>query len=458
MKIFFLYSLSLLLFLSCSPIEGRSEVEFGTLIVPENRNDPNSRQIAISYAVIPASQRSKKPPIVFIQGGPGGSSLGMVGFFSNSPLNDYHDIILFDARGTGTSEAFCEDTGSKFMEVMAKNMTVDEEYKATLEICEACKKELEANNVDLAGYNSLENAADLEALRKELKIDKWILFGGSYGTRLGFTYLREYGRAEAAVFMGLFPPEVNIYEGFVEGLDGALGYLFESCEGDSKCNEKYPELKNSFYSLIDELRANPKKVTYRGEDFYINAQDALLLIHQMLYQRQNIQLIPAFIYSLIGEESNVISRSINQTAQTLSFINVATYWSVQAKEELQFNEENAISKDLETYDYLKPGPAFFATDQLVLQQWHPYRSELIESEPVNVTIPILIVNGLFDPITPIQNARNVMKYLPNATLVEFENEGHTTFNSCFYSLFEDFVSRKDKRINPSCAKGNINWR
>nr|MBX2873207.1 alpha/beta hydrolase [Saprospiraceae bacterium] len=164
------------------------DIRYGKLTVPENRSNPDSREIKIHYAVIKANKNLNRPPIVFIQGGPGGSSLSTVPFFANSPLHEKHDIILFDARGTGKSRAYCSDAGPKFLDVMAEDLSVEEEYQAVLDICEACKEELKENQVDLAGYNSKENAADLEALRIALGIDKWILFGGSYGTRLGLTY------------------------------------------------------------------------------------------------------------------------------------------------------------------------------------------------------------------------------------------------------------------------------
>ncbi len=435
-----------------------SKISSGQLSVPENRNDPNSRQISISYAYISKTGDKNFPPIVFLQGGPGGSSLSMQNFFANSPLRRNHDIILFDARGTGRSGAYCENAGSKFLELMARDLSVEEEYEGTLEICERCKEELDANKVDLRGYNSMENASDLEALREHLGIDKWILFGGSYGTRLGLTYLREYNAAEAAIFMGLFPPEVNIYEGFVEGLDTSLEYLFSSCQSDTDCNERYPELKSSFQSAIKNLKSQPKTVSYQGEDFIINAQDALLFIHQMLYSRSTIQQVPAFIKAHGSEDIGVIVRSINSTAARLSVINAATYWSVQANEEVQFNGENSIKKELANYPALQPGPAFFASDQRILQQWHSYRSGALENERVVANTPILIVNGLFDPITPISNARNVMEYLPNATLIEFPYDGHGTFNSCFFNLIEGFVTEGYKAPESSCAEnGSLNW-
>ncbi|MEP1094794.1 MAG: alpha/beta hydrolase [Cyclobacteriaceae bacterium] len=453
-------ALTFTLFSNCSSGSRRTvDIEYGKLMVPENRNKSESRNISITYARISKTGGGKKPPIVFLQGGPGGSSLAMVQFFANSPLRRNHDIILFDARGTGRSDAFCKNAGAQFMDLMAQDLTVEGEYKGTLKICDECKEELEDNNVDVAGYNSMENAADIEALRRKLGIDKWILLGGSYGTRLGLTYLREYKAAQAAILMGLFPAEINIYEGFLKGLNTSLENLFVSCENDPVCGDKYPQLRQTFYSVMEDLRANPKAINYQGDDFVINAQDALLLIHQMLYARQTIQQVPAFITSLKNGETGRLSQSIGQTARRLSFINAATYWSVQANEEVQFNRENSIGGQLDTYPHLAPGPAFFSSDQRILEQWHSHRSSERENERIVVETPILIVNGEFDPITPMSNAQGMLEYLPNASLAKFPYDGHTVFNACFFSLVEDFVSGNYKAPDVSCAeKGSLDWR
>jgi pimeloyl-ACP methyl ester carboxylesterase len=46
---------------------------------------------------------------------------------------------------------------------------------------------LTAAGADLTGYNSVEAAADVEALRLALGVEQWNLLGGSYGTRWALT-------------------------------------------------------------------------------------------------------------------------------------------------------------------------------------------------------------------------------------------------------------------------------
>ncbi|MDU4652237.1 prolyl aminopeptidase [Sneathia sanguinegens] len=84
-------------------------------------------------------------PIVFVHGGPGCGSGEIARQFFNK---EKYRIIIFDQRGSGRSKPFVE---------LRENTTFD-------------------------------LVEDMEKLRKTLKIDKWILFGGSWGTTLSLVY------------------------------------------------------------------------------------------------------------------------------------------------------------------------------------------------------------------------------------------------------------------------------
>jgi proline iminopeptidase len=88
-------------------------------------------------------------PVVFIHGGPGGGiSPGARQYFNP----EKYRIILVDQRGCGKSTPFAE---------LRENTTSD-----------------------------LIN--DFETIRKKLKIDKWMIFGGSWGSTLGLAYAQAY--------------------------------------------------------------------------------------------------------------------------------------------------------------------------------------------------------------------------------------------------------------------------
>jgi proline-specific peptidase len=89
-------------------------------------------------------------PIVLINGGPGGTHHGFHPYFSQ--IKDMARIIYYDQRGTGKSSK--DETG--------KTYTVKQAVE------------------------------DLESLRKELKIDRWVMLGWSYGGLLTQLYALTY--------------------------------------------------------------------------------------------------------------------------------------------------------------------------------------------------------------------------------------------------------------------------
>lgn len=73
------------------------KVQCGFLTVPENRNKQGSREIRLYVAII--KSRAGKPtpdPVVYLEGGPGGSAVMGIDAWTETPL--------LDQRGTGYSE------------------------------------------------------------------------------------------------------------------------------------------------------------------------------------------------------------------------------------------------------------------------------------------------------------------------------------------------------------------
>src|SRR5215207_8535100 len=83
------------------------EAELGTLLVPENRSNPDSNLIELAFVRFKSTAKTPGPPIVYLAGGPGGSGIGTaVGsrFPLFMALREIGDVIAFDQRGTGYSK------------------------------------------------------------------------------------------------------------------------------------------------------------------------------------------------------------------------------------------------------------------------------------------------------------------------------------------------------------------
>ena len=72
----------------------------GTLVVPENRSDPNSRLIALPILRIRTTGENSGEPIFDLGGGPGESNMG---FSRVSWFIENHDIVTLGFRGVDGS-------------------------------------------------------------------------------------------------------------------------------------------------------------------------------------------------------------------------------------------------------------------------------------------------------------------------------------------------------------------
>lgn len=437
------------------------DVDCGYLEVPENRNDPNGRTIRLAYLVLKATNgQSKDDPIIYLQGGPGGATLPMANFFASSRLRRNRDFILMDQRGTGSSHALCSDLGDKLLAVLAKDLSPEEELEELQKAASACKTTLREDGVDQAGYNTIQNAQDLDDLRKALGYEKWNLFGGSYGSRLALAYMRDFpNHTRTSVLSGMFPPQTNLYENFISNLKQSLFRVFDTCEADANCSKKYPNLKDTYFEVLEDLKDNPVTIRWQGRPFVLNAQDFLLFTQQMLYTRNTYQQIPAYVMAVKNKDQRGILNGVQPLAGRARLINIAMNWSFNAHDELTFSGDADMKANLEANSELMPGPAFFMSDPSILEKWHTHRAPAYVNEPVVSDIPSFIANGAFDPITPPANALETVKTLKNSFYVEFPWEGHTVFGGCYFNMVSNFLDDPATEPNSECArrKVRINW-
>ncbi|TVQ84304.1 MAG: hypothetical protein EA393_14560, partial [Bacteroidetes bacterium] len=95
--------------------EIKDRVRFGYLAVPENRNNPDSREIFMAFTVIESYNENSLPdPVIILPGGPGIGPNQFVndiagGNFAQQVLKN-RDLVLIDIRGSGYSHPrLCEN-------------------------------------------------------------------------------------------------------------------------------------------------------------------------------------------------------------------------------------------------------------------------------------------------------------------------------------------------------------
>src|SRR5829696_7646898 len=90
--------------------DGERAADCGTLVVPENRSDPQSRLIALPVTRIRTRSEQPAEPIFRLEGGPGITNMT---FEAASRFADAHDVVLVGYRGVdGSSVLDCPEVSS----------------------------------------------------------------------------------------------------------------------------------------------------------------------------------------------------------------------------------------------------------------------------------------------------------------------------------------------------------
>ncbi len=249
--------------------EGGEKVDAfrGFLSVAENRADPKSRQIELHYVRFPSTAAKPGSPVVYLAGGPGGSGVSTAKrerFPLFMAMRAFGDVIAFDQRGTGWSEA-APKCVSDVVIPADRQAPKSEQALLLRRAAEQCGAFWREQGFDPAGYTTVENARDLDALRAHLGARKISLLAISYGTHLALAAVKEMGpRIDKMVLTGAegldqtvkLPAETDAY---FDRLQAAINK-------EPAAKAAYPDVKAMMRRVHERLDAAPVMMRVETKD------------------------------------------------------------------------------------------------------------------------------------------------------------------------------------------------
>src|SRR3954451_1063033 len=172
---------------SCDTIFDLPGAQCGTIKAPLDRSGAVPGSVKLFFERDRVKDAAANSTIAVFPGGPGAAT----STYGESFLSDFgkhrgkHDLLLFDQRGTGRSDYLDCD--------LALTPTYysppSEDGHLLGKTVQRCAKKLGRAR---GFYTTRETVADLEDVRQALGIDKFILYGVSYGTRDAMAYAQTY--------------------------------------------------------------------------------------------------------------------------------------------------------------------------------------------------------------------------------------------------------------------------
>jgi pimeloyl-ACP methyl ester carboxylesterase len=427
------------------PVPSGYDPECGYLVVPENRLRGDSPRIRLHVAIF-RSRTQAPDPVVHLAGGPGSSSLAVAEYMFRQGLDsilNQRDFILFDQRGTGYSQPRldCPERSSVTGILLERGLSSSENEPIILDAFRRCRDRLLGQGIDLTAYNSAASATDLNDLRLALGYDKLNLYAVSYGTRLALTLMRDHPEAvRSAVLDSVYPLQVNLYTALAPNAERAFNVFFANCSADLTCSGSYPDLRTVFYQLVDQLNADPVSLSMyaAGAEHTVRLDGALLIdvLFVGLYNPAVTASMPKMIYDISQGNYDILRERLGLYFDTSSALGMQM--SVQCAEEMPFNapEEaftaaQGVSPPIASFYPISVQPLF-----AVCKEWPIAAPDPRENLPVTSNLPVLILMGDQDPITPLDWGKMVAEDLPRHFIYQFPGHGHwvTRSSSCALSV------------------------
>ena len=297
-----------------------------------------------------------------------------------------------------------------------------------------------AQDINLAAYTSQASAGDIHDLITVLGYDQVNLFGGSYGSFLALTYLQEYGdegRIRSVILDGVYPPQADLFADRAASAQGAFDAIFAACATDEACHTAYPELEQVFYRLLEQLDAEPITLTVQNpvhglqQEVVVNGHRFLEGLYRSAYDYSWTAVIPGLLYAMDAGDPAPFAQAMSAVFDIAGSVDSGIYYAVQCSGEAAFSSAEAVeaqSEDLHPLvrDYFDGGSLAMLQ---ACAEWPVVTPDPAQNEPVVSDVPVLLLSGTFDPITPPHLAALAAESLSNGYAYEFGDAAHGTLSS-----------------------------
>lgn len=438
--------------------------------VPLDYDQPNGAKLKIAVTRLPAADQAHKIGVLLVNyGGPGGDGVASTQDFGADLFAAYHqrfDLIGFDPRGTGQSQAPLDcKVNQETQGIYRMPFTTPLNFDPVEELAKAnyYARRCERLNPLLASHVSTANVArDMNEIRRSLGVGRINYFGFSYGTFLGATYASLFPtRYRAMVLDGALNARTYINKPMEDlraqtaGFERALQRYFAACapHPDYCAWMGGEEPETAYDDIIDAADAHP--LPAEDEDF--TGGDNRAVDGDTINNGTFITLYSKFNWELLTLALNQAAAGDGSVFRFLSDFSYGDngdgtydpgldrYFMIGAAE-----QQYAADPDV----YFTAGEAswdtsdhFWNNNGYIELNYGVYKPQDTDaylgpfSVPGSAPTP-LVVGTTYDPATVYRQARGLVHDLGNARLLTMKGDGHTAYggnSACIDQAVDRYV-------------------
>ncbi|HLG55621.1 MAG TPA: alpha/beta hydrolase [Vicinamibacterales bacterium] len=434
----------------CASAEGPTDAYCGTFSVFENRDTRTGRRIDLWIVLLPAVRPGASDPLFFLAGGPGQSAAQLARQIRDAFRNVQRtrDIVLVDQRGTGKSNPLnCRSDASSLRELT-------DPVESGLDRLKHC---LDGYNADVRLYTTTIAMDDLDDVRAHLGYEQVNLYGGSYGTRAALVYLRRHGtRVRSVILDGVAPTDMRLPLFTARDAQRALDKLLTDCDADKACHQAFPELATRIRGLLQRLEREPARVrvvhprTGIAEDVRVEARVVASILFSALYSPLTASVVPALVDQAERNEFQGLFALALAGDSADENMSVGMQLSVLCSEDAARVTPHDVQQATAGTVF---GSHLLGNQLKACDLWPRGTVDRSYYEPVVSDVPVLVLSGDLDPVTPPNWGEAVVKSLSHGRHITVPGTGHGVIStSCGVKLIEDFLDRASAAtLDTSCV-------
>jgi pimeloyl-ACP methyl ester carboxylesterase len=422
--------------------------------VPEDWDSPSGRHIQLRVAMVrSAAVHSDTDLVAFLDGGPGGAATEDYPEIAPAmeAVLQRRDMLLVDQRGTGGSNAL----GCPTSEAAAPDSVTGEpqDSASVQRLLQQCLVAVRRHAAP-EHYTTTDAIRDLEAIRVALGAPQLDLLGISYGTRVAQQYAARYPHSVRSIVLdSVVPNSLVLGSEHARNLEQVLRSLFARCSADERCKGSFGDSYATLYRVRERLRAQPQALSLRDpstfEPLHLNfsAADLATIVRINAYSPLTAALLPLTLHEADqGNYTPLAGQKKLITDDLGSHIDNGMELSVICAEDADLL--SARPEDAATL----LGNDQIARIQAACAVWpRGYRPAQFH-QPLASALPVLLLAGERDPVTPPAYAEQMLATLPNARVLLAPGQGHGVIGAgCMPRLVVDFIQQlKPRALDDRC--------
>jgi pimeloyl-ACP methyl ester carboxylesterase len=389
-------------------------------------------------------------PLFFLAGGPGQAAAQLASQVRTvfREVQRTRDIVLVDQRGTGKSNPLnCRSSANSLREFT-------EGSEAALARLRRC---LEGYDADVRLYTTDIAMDDLNDVRAFLGYERINLYGGSYGTRAALVYLRQHGEhVRSVVLDGVAPTDMRLPLFTARDAQLALDKALADCNAEAACANTFPGMALRIRNLIASLEQRPRRVrvvhprTGVAEDIDVDARLVASVMFNALYSPLTASIVPALVDRAEHDDFQGLFALALAGEDGGESMSIGMQLSVLCSEDASRVSADEIARETSHTVF---GSHLTGSQLDACAMWPKGKVHADYYQPVVSDVPVLVLSGEVDPVTPPSWGASVVKHLSRGAHVIVPSTGHGVVSTpCGNRLVKDFIERGSADgLNTECV-------